>query len=103
MTDLDTAYNYRAFTSHRRLTATAGDLLSEFMISTKVGFFPGDREPEHSLDPVRLRRAIHQSVQDLGIQPDVVLLHNPERTLPHWRPSTAATVGRQPVPLWMTQ
>lgn len=81
VTDLDTAYNYRAFTSHRRLAATAGDLLSEFTISTKVGFFPGDRGPEHSLDPVRLRRAVHESVQDLGVQPDVVLLHNPERTL----------------------
>ncbi|MGH3696041.1 MAG: aldo/keto reductase [Pseudonocardiaceae bacterium] len=81
MTDLDTAYNYRAFTAHRTLAATAGDLLSDFTISTKVGFFPGDRGHEHSMDPVRLRRAIHESVQDLGIQPDVVLLHNPERTL----------------------
>ncbi|MGH3866988.1 MAG: hypothetical protein ACRDQ4_12770 [Pseudonocardiaceae bacterium] len=81
MTDIDTAYNYQGFTSHRRLAATAGDLLSEFRISTKVGFFAGDRGPEHSLDPVRLRWAVHETVQELGVQPDVVLLHNPERTL----------------------
>lgn len=81
MTELDTAYNYRDFTSHRRLVATAGDLLGEFTISTKVGFFPSGRGPKHCLDPVRLRQAVRQSVQDLGIQPDVVLLHNPERTL----------------------
>jgi pyridoxine 4-dehydrogenase len=81
VTDLDTAYNYQGFTSHRRLAAAAGDLLSEFRISTKVGFFPGDRGPEHSLDPVRLRWAVHETVQDLEVQPDVVLLHNPERTL----------------------
>jgi pyridoxine 4-dehydrogenase len=60
---------------------TASDLLGEFTISTKVGFFPGGRGSEHCLDPARLRQAVHQSVQDLGIQPDVVLLHNPERTL----------------------
>lgn len=81
MTDLDTAYNYRGFTSHRKLAATAGDLLGEFTISTKVGFFPGVRGPEHCLDPVRLRQAVHQSVHELGVHPDVVLLHNPERTL----------------------
>jgi pyridoxine 4-dehydrogenase len=81
VTDLDTAYNYQGFTSHRRLAATAGDLLSEFRISTKVGFFPGDRGPEHSLDPVRLRSAVHETVEDLGVQPDVVMLHNPERAL----------------------
>jgi pyridoxine 4-dehydrogenase len=81
VTDLDTAYNYRGFTSHRRLAVTAGDLLSEFTISTKVGFFPSSRRPEHYLDPARLRQAVHQAVQDLGAQPDVVLLHNPEQTL----------------------
>ncbi len=86
MTHLDTAYNYRGFTSHRRLAATAGDLLDEFTISTKVGFFPGVRGPEHCLDPARLRQAVHQSAQDLGVQPDVVLLHNPERTLAELTP-----------------
>ncbi len=86
VTDLDTAYNYRGFTSHRRLAATAGDLLGEFTISTKVGFFPGVRGPKHCLDPVRLRQAVHQSVQDLGAQPEVMLLHNPERTLAELTP-----------------
>ncbi|MGH3888250.1 MAG: aldo/keto reductase [Pseudonocardiaceae bacterium] len=86
MTNLDTAYNYRGFTSHRRLAATAGDLLDEFTISTKVGFFPGGRGSEHCLDPVRLRQAVHQSVQDLKVQPEVVLLHNPERTLAELAP-----------------
>ncbi|MGH3871695.1 MAG: aldo/keto reductase [Pseudonocardiaceae bacterium] len=86
MTELDTAYNYRGFTSHRRLAATAGDLLSEFTISTKVGFFPGDRGAEHSLDPARLRQAVHESVRDLKVQPEVVLLHNPERTLAELAP-----------------
>jgi pyridoxine 4-dehydrogenase len=81
VTDLDTAYNYRSFTSHRTLASTASDLLSEFTISTKVGFFPSSRGPEHCLDPARLRQAVHQSLQDLGAQPDVVLLHNPEWTL----------------------
>jgi pyridoxine 4-dehydrogenase len=81
MSDLDTAYNYRGFTSHRRLASTAGNLVGEFTISTKVGFFPSGRGTEHCLDPVRLRLAVHESVQDLGVQPEVVLLHNPERTL----------------------
>ena len=86
VTNLDTAYNYRGFTSHRTLASTASDLLSEFTISTKVGFFPSSRGPEHCLDPARLRQAVHQSVQDLGTQPDMVLLHNPERTLAELAP-----------------
>lgn len=47
VTNLDTAYNYRGFTSHRTLASTASDLLSEFTISTKVGFFPSSRGHEH--------------------------------------------------------
>ncbi|MGH3686881.1 MAG: aldo/keto reductase [Pseudonocardiaceae bacterium] len=78
---LDTSYNYLGFTSHRTLTRTAGDLLAEFTISTKVGFFPGTAGAEHSLDPRRLRRAVEESAEDLYREPDVVLLHNPERTL----------------------
>lgn len=79
---MDTAYNYRGFTSHRMLARTAGDLLAEFTVSTKVGFFPGpDRHTVHSLEPERLRAAVEQSIQDLGRTPDVVFLHNPERTL----------------------
>ncbi|MGW5456703.1 aldo/keto reductase [Nocardia sp. NPDC003979] len=79
---MDTAYNYRGFTSHRKLAQTAGDLLAEFTVSTKVGFFPGsDGHTVHSLEPERLRAAVEQSSEDLGQTPDVVFLHNPERTL----------------------
>jgi pyridoxine 4-dehydrogenase len=63
------------------VSAYSPDLRGEFTISTKVGFFPSSRGPEHCLDPTRLRQAVHQSVLDLGVEPDVVLLHNPERTL----------------------
>lgn len=79
---MDTAYNYRGFTSHRMLAQTAGDLLEEFIVSTKVGFFPGrDGHTVHCLEPDRLRAAVEESIQDLGRTPDVVFLHNPERTL----------------------
>ncbi|MGH3565277.1 MAG: aldo/keto reductase [Pseudonocardia sp.] len=85
---LDTAYNYRRFTSHRTLASTAADLLGEFTISTKVGFFPGERgTPVHSLDPVRLRDAIDESATTLGVVPEVVFLHNPERALPGTDPA----------------
>jgi len=79
---VDTAYNYRGFTSHRMLAHTAGDMLAEFTVSTKVGFFPGrDGQTIHCLEPRRLRAAVEQSIQDLRRTPDVVFLHNPERTL----------------------
>ncbi|MEV4253851.1 aldo/keto reductase [Spirillospora sp. NPDC049652] len=74
---LDTAYNYLRFASHRALTEVAGDLLGEFEISTKVGLFPDG----HSLDPLRLRRAVEQSATELGRPPDLVFLHNPEQSL----------------------
>ncbi|WP_416210179.1 aldo/keto reductase [Frankia sp. Cr1] len=78
---LDTGYNYLGFTSHRTLACIANDLLSEFTVSTKVGFFPGFRRTEHSLDPGRLSDAIEKSVEDLADTPEVVFLHNPERSL----------------------
>lgn len=53
-------------------------MLWRFTISTKVGFFPGR---EHSLDPARLRQSVERTAKDLGREPDVVLLHNPEHTL----------------------
>ena len=93
MRDLDTAFNYAAFSSHGRLAATAADLLPEFHLSTKVGFFPapapaGPDRPasaahgrEHSLAPDRLRAAIAATAEELGRVPDVVFLHNPERSL----------------------
>lgn len=79
---LDTAYNYHRFGSHRALRRVAGDVLAEFDISTKVGFFPGDGgEPFHSLAPGLLTEAVQRAVDDLGQTPALVLLHNPERTL----------------------
>jgi pyridoxine 4-dehydrogenase len=74
ITGLDTAFNYRGFDSHRTLAGIGGDLLDRFEVTTKVGFFPNG----HSLDPVRLRAAVHKSAEDLGRAPDTVLLHNPE-------------------------
>ena len=59
----------------------AGDLLPKLRISTKVGFFSGHGRPEHSLDPDRLVRALNQTNADLGRAPDLVFLHNPERSL----------------------
>lgn len=59
-----------------------GDLLAEFSISTKVGYFPGgSRCNDHSLDPTRLRQAVETAVADLGRPPEVLLLHNPEMSL----------------------
>lgn len=81
MCGLDTAYNYLRFDSHRMLARTAGDLLPQFALSTKVGFFPCGDGAEHSLDPARLRQAVHKSADDLEVRPEVVFLHSPERTL----------------------
>ena len=96
---LDTAYNYRGFSSHRVLAAAAADLLCEFAISTKVGFFPGPNgAPVHSLDPVRLRDTVDESVTTLGSVPEVVFLYNPERALPGADPAAEfdrlATAGQ---------
>ncbi|MGH8897681.1 MAG: aldo/keto reductase [Egibacteraceae bacterium] len=78
---IDTSYNYLGFASHRTLARVAGDLLPEFTISTKVGFFPNGEGGEHSLEPARLRQAIEDTAEQLSGPPAVVLLHNPERTL----------------------
>ncbi|WP_285528419.1 aldo/keto reductase [Streptomyces lavendulae] len=75
---LDTASNYFRHRSHEALRAVAGDLLPNFSLSTKVGYFPG----EHCLAPARLRAGIEQAVKELGREPDVVLLHNPEHSHP---------------------
>ncbi|MGH3886005.1 MAG: JmjC domain-containing protein, partial [Pseudonocardiaceae bacterium] len=61
---LDTAFNYRDFTSHTQLARAAGELLGEFTVSTKVGFFPGDDSAAHavhSLDRARLWEAVERS------------------------------------------
>ncbi|MGW6942772.1 aldo/keto reductase [Streptomyces xanthophaeus] len=81
VTALDTAAPYFGFRSHLALAETAADLLPKFALSTKVGFFPSAGGTEHSLDPVRLRLAVERAAQELGREPDTVLLHNPERSL----------------------
>ncbi|MDX3224528.1 aldo/keto reductase [Streptomyces sp. ME19-01-6] len=86
VTDLDTAFNYHRFDSHRTLAAIAGDLLPAFTISTKVGYFPDG----HDLDPARIRAAVEQSVEELGRSPDTVLLHNPESSVEGFTDASAA-------------
>ncbi|MFD9975925.1 aldo/keto reductase [Streptomyces sp. NPDC059017] len=81
VTALDTSTNYLGFRSHQILTRTAGDLLPKFTVSTKVGYFPGPGGVEHSLDPVRLHAGVEQAAMDLGREPDLVFLHNPEHSL----------------------
>ncbi|MGH3467640.1 MAG: aldo/keto reductase [Thermocrispum sp.] len=78
---LDTSYNYLRFASHRTLADIAADLLPHFYLSTKIGFFGGSGAAAHCLDPVRLSDAARRSADDLGRVPDVVFLHNPERSL----------------------
>lgn len=46
-----------------------------------MGYFPGPGGAEHSLDPVRLHAAVEQAAGDLGQEPDLVFLHNPEHSL----------------------
>ncbi|MEU9194998.1 aldo/keto reductase [Streptomyces hundungensis] len=85
MTALDTSTNYLGFRSHEVLSRIAGDLLPKFHLSTKVGYFPGSSGVEHSLDPIRLHTAVEEAARDLGREPDLVFLHNPEHSL---KPST---------------
>ncbi|WP_101258374.1 aldo/keto reductase [Streptomyces barkulensis] len=79
---IDTSFNYHGFSAHTALAKVGGDLLPRFTVSTKVGFFPAACGAEHSLDPGRLRAAVEQTNRDLGRVPDLVFLHNPERSLP---------------------
>lgn len=82
ITAIDTSFNYRGFASHETLRRVAGDLLPRLTISTKVGFFPtGNGQAEHSLDPSRLLTAVEATNAALGRAPDLVFLHNPERSL----------------------
>ncbi|QVJ01007.1 aldo/keto reductase [Nocardiopsis eucommiae] len=88
---IDTSYNYLDFAAHRTLSQRAGDLLPGLSISTKVGFFPTDTgHSAHSLAPQRLRQAVEQSAEELGVPPDVVFLHNPEHSLTHVEPEEAS-------------
>nr|WSX78338.1 aldo/keto reductase [Streptomyces sp. NBC_00899] len=81
VTAIDTSFSYHGFRAHETLARVAGDLLPGLTISTKVGFFPGRSQAEHSLDPGRLLRALEKTNADLGRTPDLAFLHNPERSL----------------------
>ncbi|MFZ4238584.1 aldo/keto reductase [Streptomyces murinus] len=81
VTALDTSTNYLGFRSHQVLARTAFDLLPKFTVSTKVGYFPGPDGTKHSLDPMRLTSAVEEAAKDLRREPDLVFLHNPERSL----------------------
>lgn len=94
MRQLDTAANYFGGTSHRRLAQVASDLLSQFAVSTKVGFFPADAGTQHSLHPARLRDGVWRAVNELGVRPAVVFLHNPEQSLLKRTPDEAADALR---------
>ncbi|MGW7457788.1 aldo/keto reductase [Streptomyces sp. NPDC054797] len=94
LTALDTSFNYRGFTAHATLADVIGDLLPRFTISTKVGFFPAGRQAEYSLDPARLRAALEQTNRDLGRVPDLVFLHNPERSLSSANAAMQDALGR---------
>nr|WP_145488020.1 MULTISPECIES: aldo/keto reductase [Streptomyces] len=92
VTALDTSSNYLGFRSHQILARTAGDLLPKFTVSTKVGYFPGPDGAEHSLAPMRLRTAVEQAAEDLGREPDLVFLHNPEHSLREAAPHNQAAL-----------
>ncbi|MEU8567890.1 aldo/keto reductase [Streptomyces pathocidini] len=81
VTAVDTSTNYLGFRSHQTLARMAGDLLPKFTVSTKVGYFPGSGKAEHSLNPVRVYEAMERAARDLGREPDLVFLHNPEHSL----------------------
>ncbi|MGW2404112.1 aldo/keto reductase [Streptomyces sp. NPDC001739] len=90
---IDTSFNYHGFSAHAALATVGSDLLPRFKISTKVGFFPAAGQAEHSLAPDRLREAQEQTNRDLGRAPDLVFLHNPERSLPDSSSVSQDTLG----------
>lgn len=68
----------------------AEDLLPEFDISTKVGFFPDEAgRPVHHLTPEILRYGVRLTVDDLDLEPSTILLHNPEQSLANLPPAEA--------------
>ncbi|MFI1187039.1 aldo/keto reductase [Streptomyces californicus] len=91
ITAIDTSVNYLGFRSHEVLADVAGDLMSGFTVSTKIGYFPDGGASIHSLDPDRLRAALEGAVRDLGREPDVVFLHNPEHSLVRMPKTSAST------------
>ncbi|MBS2533318.1 aldo/keto reductase [Catenulispora sp. NF23] len=89
VTALDTAFSYQDFDAHQQLADAAGELLSRFDITTKIGFF----RDGHDLSAARLRAAAERIRSDLGRAPDTMLLHNPERT-PTWLTQACRTMIR---------
>ncbi|RZD99322.1 hypothetical protein C0Q64_16090 [Streptomyces albidoflavus] len=81
VTALDTSSNYLGHRSHSTLARIASDLLPRFEISTKVGYFSQAGKAAHSLEPARLYAAVERAARELGREPDLVFLHNPERSL----------------------
>ncbi|MFJ5736575.1 aldo/keto reductase [Streptomyces microflavus] len=92
ITAIDTSTNYLGFQSHKVLAARAADLLPSFTVSTKIGYFSANGTSEHSLEPVRLRAALKDVVRDLGREPDLVFLHNPEHSLVQASVNSALTL-----------
>jgi aryl-alcohol dehydrogenase-like predicted oxidoreductase len=76
VTAIDTACNYSSFASHRELRRAAGDLLHQFDVTTKAGYFPG----RHDLSPSLLTEAAERAADELGRIPDMMLVHNPEES-----------------------
>lgn len=80
VSELDTAYSYSDFASHPLLAAIDPGITDRLKITTKVGFFPDG----HDLTPARLAEAAHRIADELGRVPDILLLHNPERSAPQF-------------------
>ncbi len=78
MTEVDTAFNYSDFAAHHLLGTIDPAITERLSITTKIGFFPEG----HDLAPKRLSEAARQIADELGRAPDVLLLHNPERSAP---------------------
>lgn len=88
VTEIDTAFNYAGFKAHSLLAEIDSSVTRRLAITTKVGFF-ADR---HGLAPEKLAAAAHQTAEGLGRVPEVLLLHNPERSAPHLAAACEAMV-----------
>ncbi len=59
-----------------------------------MGYFPEPGGARHSLNPVRLHVAVEQAAEDLGREPDLVFLHNPEHSLREAAPHSQDVLAR---------
>ena len=80
ITELDTAASYHHGKAHQLLASAASELLPQFRISTKI-------TPRAGWPPLHEQAA--RCTAELGLTPDVVLLHNPEHVL-HQLPGPAS-------------